>query len=107
MIEAPGVVFVDVNPDVQPEFTAENRSRFPKMTRAQYSLRSARDVARNLPLARRPLTQAAESLMQANVRHGTQRRVASGTRARLRDAYRDEIESLSRLLGRDLSHWLA
>src|SRR5262249_45030270 len=62
--------FLDVDSDVQPEFTAENRSRFPKMTRAQYSLRSARDVARNLPVARRQLTHAAESLMQTNVRHG-------------------------------------
>lgn len=99
--------FLEIDASICPNFTAENRSRFPRSTRAQYTLRAMRDLARNFPLARRPLIRAMESLMRLNVKIGEQRRLDPVSSVSLRARYTDEVGRLSALLGRDLSHWLA
>ena len=99
--------FLDIDSSIQPRFSAENRSRFPRSTRTQYALRAMRDLARSMPLGRRSLTRAVESLMRRNVELGQQRRLDPASSAALRAQYRDEVARLSSVLGRDLSHWLA
>jgi sulfotransferase family protein len=99
--------FLEIDSSIRPNFSAENRSRFPRSTRTQYTLRAMRDLARNLPIGRQSLTCALELLMRLNIEAGEQRQLDRPNAASLRARYRDEVVRLSSVLGRDLSYWVA
>jgi hypothetical protein len=116
LVAQPAEVFADlcaflgVDPGVRPVFSAENRSRLPRLMGAQYALGRVRDAIRGLPIAR-PIKRAPLAVlsgaMDLNVRVGYRQAMPSVVRTRLRLEYAGEVARLAGLLGRDLSQWTA
>ena len=99
--------FLGLTPRATLAPVAKNVSVLPKSIARQYRLRAfQRWWQRRLGRASKPITLLADAAMKANVAAGTKIPMPESAGRTLAGLYRDDVSSLSALLGRDLSHWL-
>jgi Sulfotransferase domain len=103
--------FLGVPPDGRREFPVVNErkeNRYPALARILQ--RPPRFVSRSLARAKKAIGMENVGLLDFARRFNTapmQKVSVSGAlREEMRDAFRDDVELLSALIGRDLSHWL-
>ncbi len=100
--------FLDVDPDFQPEFRVVNPNKRARSTSLMNFLKSppqdARRLVRSLvpPSMRRNL---GENIKRLNTRYEPRDPVDPELSQRLRTELAEEVERVSQLLGRDLTHW--
>jgi hypothetical protein len=101
--------FLDVSPKFQPDFRIINSSKALRNKTLQNFLnnppRLVHVVAKSLtlPAVRQILI---SKLLRLNRRHDCRRPMAPELRQRLQEEFTPEVESLSELLCRDLTHWI-
>lgn len=101
--------FIGANPEFKPEFKVVNSNK-------RVQSRILRDILRDPPHVIRWIGRAAvphsirqklaERLRRINTKHETRSPMDSEQRRRLQAELATEIEKLSKLLGRDLTHWI-
>jgi hypothetical protein len=99
--------FLNVDESFVPDMSVRhNESKLPRSRALQVFLtepRAAKNLLKTLVPARLS-RRIAERLRRRNLTRPT---LSDETRRRLTEVYREDIEELPEMLGRDLSHWLA
>ncbi len=93
--------FLGIDEAFSPQFIPENPSRFPRSVRFQHRLRRLKTKYHRFGSAK-----VISSLMRLNIWTGYKGEMELETRRRLQQAYTRDVEDLSGLIQRDLSHWL-
>ena len=101
--------FFEISTNFKPNFTHENPSIFPRSPSLQYFMRTKFDVVisklrpHGLQKYIYPLKQR---IPEWNKKIGYKPKMASQTERKLRQMYKNDVEKLSLLIGRDLSAWM-
>jgi hypothetical protein len=97
--------FLGVNADFVPKMEIHNEGCIPESIALQYQLRAELLKAQGMP-DQSAAAQLVERLMEWNVRRGNRPQPDKQLLEILTDRYRQNIERLETLLGRDLSGWI-
>ncbi|MEW6192542.1 MAG: sulfotransferase domain-containing protein [Bacillota bacterium] len=94
--------FLEVSNEFRPIFTPQNPSKIPRFIKLQHLLFELKRSGR-LP---RPLCSSIQQLITLNVKLGLKPKMPPSLQKKLQEMYRKDIEKLSQLINKDLSHWL-
>jgi len=100
--------FLDVNPNFQTEFYVVNPNKRVWSEALLAFTKNPPPVARRLVRGLMPYQtrdRLLKSLRKHNTRYGPRKPVEAELSKRLREEFASEVEQLSELLGRDLTHW--
>jgi len=97
--------FLEVDPEFVPKIEVHNEGCVPESIALQYHLRAELIKVQDKP-DQAAAARTLERLMEWNVRRGGKPRPDKQFLESLTDRYRQNIEQLQKLLGRDLSDWV-
>lgn len=100
--------FLDVNPEFQPEFRKVNPGRRPRSRNLHKLMTDPPEVLRSFVRAVMPSQlrlRLARGIKHLNTNYGPHPPLNPELKKKLQAEFLPEVERLSKLLGRDLTHW--